>query len=313
MTGHVRRWWYLIAVLLLVAGGSVGYLVSAGGAPPSDVVAAYLHALARGDAAAALALGEAPPDRALLSDTVLAEQQRLAPISHILVLGTETGASGAVVRVRYHVGARPVTNHVVVLREGTRWVLRHVAVDIEISGAVHLREPTVFGRPVGGGSDVYVFPGAVRFGSADADFALDPPVVVFTEPDMPAMARPHAQLSAAGRTALTAVLRSALQQCAASRSLAPPHCPQRASRPAGPGLVATSFRWRPPSGYGGLDITVDSRTPGLAHVSGTLTWTLSYSVRPAHARHSVARSRTVRSTLAATVDFTARPPALRLG
>lgn len=313
MTAPARRWWYVAVVAVLVAAGCVGYLVGAGGSSPSDVVVQYLRALAAGDAHRALALGQAPRDRALLTPAVLAEQQRLAPIHDIAVLATDSGGDGAVVTVRYRVGPQSVTDHVVVLRHGSGWVLQHVAVDLELSGAAGLPSPTLFDRAAGAGTDLYVFPGAIRLGSADPNFALVPATAVFTDPDVPAMVSPRAQLSPSGRDTLLTVLRSAMAQCARSRSLHPPRCPQRATRPSTPRLVGPSLRWQAPTRYGDLDITVDSRTPGLVHVSGTLAWTLSYAVRPASGKHAVPRSRTVRSALQASVDFTAQPPALRLG
>ena len=307
---------YAVLAIVVVAVGFTAYAVGTGGSSPADVVRSYLAALSRADAGAALALGDAPADRTMLTDDVLRQQQSLAPISAVRVLDSRTGAGGAVVRVRYRIGTQAVTDDVEVLRRGSGWVLNHVAVDVELSAPTSLPKPTVFGVTVPAGGDIYVFPGMVQFGSADAAFALAPATAVFSNPDVPAMASPTPVLSGTGRAMLTKVITAAMTQCARSRSLQPAGCPQHASRPAVRGLITGSLRWHAPHQYGDLnitDITVDSRSSGLVHVSGPLTWRLTYSVRPAHAKRAVTRSRSVRTTVTATVDFSASPPTVRLG
>jgi hypothetical protein len=307
---------YVAVAVALLAIGFGAYSVGSGGPSPSDVVRSYLDALARGDASAALALGTAPDDRALLTDEVLRQQQNLAPISAVRVLGSRTGSSGAVVRVRYRIGERAVTDAIELLRRGDGWALNHVAVDVELSALSSLPQPTVLGVAAPAGGTVYVFPGIVQFGSADTAFALAPSTAVFSNPDVPAMANPTPVLSDTGRAMLTKVISAAMSRCARSRSLHPHGCPQHVSRAAVRGRVAGSLRWHAPRRYADLDITditVDDDGSALVHVTGPLTWRLTFSVRPAHGKRAVPRSRTVRSTVHATVDFSSSPPTLHLG
>jgi hypothetical protein len=307
---------YAVLAIALVVIGFAAYTVGSGGSSPADVVRSYFGALSRADAGAALALGAAPTDRTMLTDDVLRQQQSLAPISAVRVLDTRTGSAGAVVRVRYRIGTQVVTDDVELLRRGSGWALNHVAVDVELSAPASLPKPTVFGVAVPAGGDIYVFPGMVQFGSADPAFGLAPSTAVLSDADVPAMASPTPVLSGAGRALLTKVISAAMTRCARSRSLHPRGCPQRAPRPAARGLIASSLRWHAPHQYGDLnitDITVDSRSSGLVSVSGPLTWRLTYSVRPAHAKRAVTRSRSVRTNVTATVDFSASPPTVRLG
>lgn len=306
---------YAVLAVVLVVVGVGAYAIGSSGSSPADVVRSYLDALSRGDAGAALALGTAPPDRTLLTDGVLRQQQSLGPISRVRVLGTTTGSSGAVVRVRYRIGERRVTDAIEVLHRGGGWALRRVAVDVELSARSSLPNPTVFGVGVPTTGDLYVFPGMVQFGSADTAFGLAPATALFSNPDVPAMANPTPVLSGTGRAMLTKLISAAMLRCARSRSLHPAGCPQRTSRPTVHGLVAGSLRWHAPRSYGGLNstaITVGSGSSGAVHVSGPLTWRLSYSVRPAAGKRPVSRSRTVRSTVRATVDFSTSPPNLQL-
>jgi hypothetical protein len=133
----------IAVAVALVAVGFGAYSVGRGGSSPADVVRSYLDALERGDAAAALALGTAPDDRTLLTGDVLRQQQSLAPISAVRVLDSRTGSTGAVVRVRYRIGERTVTDAIELLRRGGRWALNHVAVDVELSALSSLPQPTV--------------------------------------------------------------------------------------------------------------------------------------------------------------------------
>lgn len=306
---------HVVVAAVLVAIGFGAYAIGSGGSSPADVVRTYLDALSRGDADAALALGTAPGDRTLLTDDVLRQQQSLAPISGIRVLGSRTGSSGAVVRVRYRIGEQTTTDAVELLRRGDGWALSHVAVDVELSARSSLPEPTVFGVVAPAAGDLYVFPGMVQFGSADTAFGLAPATAVFSNPDVPAMANPTPVLSGTGRAMLTKLISAAMTRCARSRSLHPRGCPQHASRPTAHGLVANSLRWHAPRSYGGLnstDITVGGDSSGVVHVSGPLTWRLTYSIRPASGKRAVSRGRAVRSKVSATVDFGTSPPTLHL-
>jgi hypothetical protein len=306
---------YIAVAVALIAIGFGAYSVGSGGSSPADVVRSYLDALARGDAAAALALGTAPEDRTLLTDDVLRQQQNLAPISAVRVLDSRTGSSGAVVRVRYRIGERTVTDAIELLRRGDGWALNHVAVDVELSALSSLPQPTVFGVAAPADGNLYVFPGIVQLGSADSAFALAPSTAVFSNPDVPALANPTPVLSDTGRAMLTKVISAAMTGCARSRSLHSRGCPQHASRAAVRGMVAGSLRWHAPRRYGALnitDITVDGSGSALVHVSGPLTWRLTFSVRQAHGKRTVSRSRTVRSDVSATVDFSRSPPTLHL-
>ncbi|HZY74711.1 MAG TPA: hypothetical protein VFE40_00195 [Jatrophihabitantaceae bacterium] len=303
----------LAAVLVVIGFGA--YTIGSGGSSPADVVRSYLDALSRGDSDAALALGRAPADRTLLTDDVLRQQQSLAPITGIRVLSTRTGSDGAVVRVRYRIGGQQVTDAIELLPRGSGWMLSHVAVDVELSARSSLPKPTVFGVAVPSSGDLYVFPGRVQFGSADTAFGLAPATAVFSNPDVPAMANPTPVLSGTGRTTLTKLISAAMARCARSRSLHPHGCPQHTSRPTAHGLVAGSLRWHAPRGYGQLnstDIAMGSDGSAVVHVSGPLTWRLTYSVRPAAGKRTVSRSRTVHAKVHATVDFGTTPPTLHL-
>ena len=300
-----RRFTIALVAALAVLAGAVVYLalgvdVSAGS--PTATVVSYLDALASGDARAALAAGAAPADRTLLTGAVLNEQRKLAPISHIRVLGVQTGDYGALVHVGYRVGGQDVDDRLTLVRDNGEWRLDAVAVDLEISGGSTLPELTVFGQHVSAGNDLWVFPGAVQFTSADEAFAISPQTAVFTDPDVPAVTTLTATLTPAGTAAGTAALAASLQACAASRSLAPAGCPQHASRPAG--AVTGSWRWAI-VGVENPALRQVPNNPRRVNASATVVWRLTYRVQVKKRR--VTRTLAVRTPVHGVLDYAEHP------
>ena len=300
----------LALVAVLVAAGYLAYGASSRGPSATSIVVSYLRALARSDAAAALAMGTAPADRSRLTPQVLHDQQELAPIHDITVVDSRSGDYGAVVRVKYLLGQTPVDDEINVIRRGNGWALPSVAVNVEVSGASYLPAPTALGVPLADTGEVWMFPGVLTFGSAQGDFALAPSTAVFTDPDRPAMVSPTAVLTPDGRTAATNALQRALGRCVRSRSLAPADCPQRIPRSALPGLRSGTARWQQPTGYGAVSYTLDDRKADLVHASGRLSFSIEYRARSG--RHIVSRTSAVATPVSATIDFSTEPPVARL-
>ena len=99
----------------------------------------YFHALATGDAAAALGAAAQPTRGAYLTDSVLRQQLRVAAITDVSVQGAHlTGDSGTVAvryRLRFASGAEQVTDSVPVRRHGSSWRLDRVAAATEVTVA----------------------------------------------------------------------------------------------------------------------------------------------------------------------------------
>lgn len=302
-----RRFTVALVAALVVLVGGLGYLASGvdvGGGSPSSTVTAYLQALARGDASAALSAGTEPKDRALLSGEVLREQQKLAPISQIRVLGTRTGDYGAVVHVGYRIGSQEIDDHLNVIHADGDWRLASVAVDVEITGGTALPAVTVFGRTVSTTRDVFVFPGAIRLGSSDPNFGVTPTTAIFTSPDIPALLTLGSSLTPAGEHSGTAAIIASLRTCEQARSLTPAHCPQHAARPAG--AVTNSWRWSI-TGVEAAAFTQDERSPRQFAARGTIVWRLSYQT--VAKRKRVTRALTVRTPVTGVLDYGRQPVA----
>lgn len=84
----------------------------------SDAVRGYLEALSKGDSASALALmADAPADTSLMSDAVLAESNKLAPLTDINVPDT-TDEFAYRVDASYKLGDSPVNESFNVKKNG---------------------------------------------------------------------------------------------------------------------------------------------------------------------------------------------------
>lgn len=155
----------LVALVAVVVGAVVAYLGYTGTSGPAGTVRGYFAALQRGDAAAALAFGDLPRGpHALLTDTVLREQRRIAPISHVQVVTTSQDGGAATVTVGYDLGfaagVRHVTDQVPVRRAGDSWRLTATAVPATIDLDHALDRATIVGSGIPDGRTL-LFPGAV--------------------------------------------------------------------------------------------------------------------------------------------------------
>lgn len=272
----MRRRLYWVAVVCaaaLLAGGVVvgirGYAKTAGA---DGVVRGYFAALARSDAADALAFGDIPAGpHTLLTATVLAEQQRIAPIRDVSVGPVRRSGDTAGVAVRYVLAfpTRPVavSGTVGLHLADHGWRLDRVAVATELDpGTARQRESIVgAGIPLG---RTLMFPGALPVRLDTRYLQLDP------DQDSVGLA-PVAQttidveISPAGRRAATAVVRADLHRCLAGP--ADPTCPLPSER-----FVPGSVRGTLSGDLHAISVELASDPVGTLRVRGRATVTGSY-------------------------------------
>lgn len=174
--------------MLAVAAGTVAARQYSADRSARAVVRAYFAALRDGDAPAALAFADQPPNGDFLTSQVLHQQLALAPLSDVQVDPPVTGQGGGVtVGVRYRLAfpgaARVVSDEVALVRHGSSWRL------VAVSGTVRLRRAdpgaeriTVAGRPPVG--TLTLFPGAVPLVSDNpAVRVTGQPTVLLATPD----------------------------------------------------------------------------------------------------------------------------------
>ncbi|HET6876668.1 MAG TPA: hypothetical protein VFH38_04000 [Jatrophihabitans sp.] len=262
----------VLAVLLLGAGICLAVLGHAAGSGPEGVVRGYYAALERADAPAALGYGTVPKGpRALLTSAVLAEQQRIAPMSGFEVRQTWRSGARAAVRVAYTLGfaggAHRVGDTVRLRQRDGVWRLTRVAVRTQLSLTAAGQRAAILGARVPRGY-VLLFPGAVpiRFDTPYLTLAPGAGSVAFHSPPSTPI-RPV--VSWRGRSAARDAVRGALQRCW-HRPSAGTGCPQPAGRFV-PGTLRGTLLEAPR-----LEIRLDASAVGVLDVTGRVRARLHY-------------------------------------
>ncbi len=177
----------VIVVVLALAGGVGWTYFGAGGSGPgsagsaADAVKGYLEALARGDAAGALAYSnDQPASKDFVTDDILKKQIAKWPITNIRILNDDTSPLNAVtgfsrVHVAVNFGDKSSDTTLSVKKQDGRWGLSHATVKLDTTAGVGNQELpntlTMFGKPLNG-STVYVFPGFLDVGSSNTNIAV---------------------------------------------------------------------------------------------------------------------------------------------
>lgn len=280
----------LVAVLIvaavlvaatLIAGALVVLKSASSTAEPADVVETYLDALAKGDAEKALAQGKKPATATFVTSDILKKQQKLAKISDVSVVDTNTvGDTFADVHVTYKFGSRLADVNYSLEKAGDRWQMRDTTIDIDTSTLSNAPDPTLFGVPIAENTKVYVFPGPLAWGSKNANFDVSSRSDEFSMGT--GLSRDYrgasleTELSDAGKKAAEKAVSTKLVECARSDSTAPKGCPQRVF-----GGIDGTVKWTAPQGPLDLEFSYLPLDKGdkSVRVSGSTTWSAAYQTR----------------------------------
>jgi hypothetical protein len=190
----------------------------------SDAVRGYLEAVAAGDASAALAYAEEPPRSELLTDAVLAESKRRAPITAIDVPAVDDKNASAVA-ANYKIGSTHVSHTYQVIRTGAgQWKLASVTAVVEID-----YQPGA-GMKINGakltGALPELLPGSyvITTSSKYVKVASASFVVKGAGSAIQRHATP-ASLTKAGKKLATSAAKKDLNRCLGTRAIAPKNCP----------------------------------------------------------------------------------------
>ncbi len=267
----MRRWWYwssvVLGVLLLVGGGAVTVLGYAETSGPGGAVRGYFGALARGDAADALAFGDVPAGpHTLLTADVLHAQQRIAPLRKFTIVATHRTGATARVSVRYTLayasGPQTINASVGLHRTGGDWRLDKVAIPtaLELDRALHRATIVGAGIPEG---DTLIFPGPVpiTFDTPYLQLNAAEDSIGFGTPPGTAV---YVEVSKAGRAAVIQAVGAALRSCLAGG--ADVRCPLPSERYI-PGTLRGSLT-EPLAGD--LNVTLTDSADGVLDVAGSV-------------------------------------------
>lgn len=265
---HRGMFWVavLAALAALVGGTVVAVTAYTGASTPGAVVQTYFHALGRGDAPAALALGDLPDGpRTFLTSDVLRAGLKIAKLTSVSVLSTSQQGDTAKVTIQYQLRfptKTVVVNDTVSLRKHSDgWRLAATAVATNLDPVVAARRLVLAGAAVPSGT-VLLFPGALPLAADTPNLDVGLPVV-HLQGVVPRNIRPT--VSAAGRQAVADAVAGAVQKCLDGKVIQP--CPTINDDRAVPGSIRGTL---PSDVASHLDITLAPGPSGLIEISGTV-------------------------------------------
>lgn len=300
----------VVGAVVIFGGGSGG-----GGADsPSAAVQQYFEALARGDAEAALALGQSqPPDTTFLTDDLLKRQSEQMPISDIKTLGETPGANGAVmVQVSVRFGDSTTSDKIPVREVDGGWKVPFAALKMDLGRNSGLYKAdlfdlvTIFGEPAPKSGVAYVFPGPVELGSSNPNIAITANNI-----GTPGMMNIFLGLSSQnvqfdvseeGTAAIRDAIKTKATDCAKSTQLVPPNCLMALDVS---GLIDGTAQWTAPASYDG--ITADFLNPQTGRVQFYGPATFGITVQTDRGRPY---QTTTSEYITGEADMTQTPPAL---
>ena len=196
---------------------------------PSDAVAGYLHALAAGDATAALSyVADPAPAGPLLTNEVLAESRNRAPLTGIEVPAVDDQTAKSV-SARYSLGSSAVSESFDVVKVADSWKISRAVKDLDISFIVDGSVPVKINGVKVSEESVAVLPGSyafttglpyVGYGSKNVVLVKSP----YGEADTYMI---QSQLTSSGKKAAISATKKSYNSCLKQHSLRPKNCPQK--------------------------------------------------------------------------------------
>ncbi|MFV8141900.1 hypothetical protein ACNQR7_30420 [Mycolicibacterium senegalense] len=218
-----------VIVALLMSNGGGGGSFNPNGSP-SEVAKAYLEALSRGDAQAALDLSATQPaSTELLTNEILKLQLEKLPITDVEVLGEERKPEDykrtSTVKVAAKYGGQRTEGQLAVVVVDNQWKLSASFVEATVEKVKGLpkdvqpveKSLTVFGKPIPQSLHFYVFPGYLQMGSTAANFNINelPPTTFDDVSGYAALGeiKPKFSMTDAGRQAAQDAIRAWIDKC----------------------------------------------------------------------------------------------------
>jgi len=236
---HGRRWIIPVAILLAVAllgGGAFWFwhlhnqsTAIAGAKTPTEAVQQYLDALARGDAAAALALSANKPNAtsSFLTDSMLKTALLASPITAINVPANQSTTTPATILASYQLGGKTVQAHFTVQDwKQAGWLLDGGFLNLDISSLTAKGVPlTMNGIDVTKMDKVPLFPGVYTLASSNPMLTLVNGSFTIEYPESnPTFSQFSFTLSEAGVAGIQAAAQAKLTECLTSKELQPTDC-----------------------------------------------------------------------------------------
>jgi hypothetical protein len=240
----------------------------------SDAVKGYLDALAAGQAEAALAFGkDQPADKTFLTDAVLADSVKRAPITDINV--PEVADENAYqVSATYKIGGQAVNENFYVSKEGDVFQLSNTTQDLDLGSARSNTVPMLLNGVKVTADKVTLLPGsyAATSGIANVNYGSKS-TFVLKSPEDYASIQLTPTLSKAGSAAFVKGAKTAMDACLKQHSLAPKGCPFALTKSSDQKIDSGSIRWTLSGNpWSNLKPRLDYQNPAIAEASASMTF-----------------------------------------
>lgn len=260
--------------------GPTGQAQSSTAPPPvatkaSDAVRGYLEALAAGKAATALALGDdLPADKTFLTDAVLADSNKRAPITDISVPDV-TDEYAFKVDASYKLGGEAVTDDFNVKKVGSGWKLSKSYIDLDVRFARSKTLPMLINKVTVKTDKIRLFPGSYSFtsGTSYLSYGEESTVLLKSPSDYTSTSNLKPTLTKAGTNAFDKAIADRLKQCAQDGVLAPSGCPNAIREASYQKVDRDSIAWKfSEDSLDNLRNRIDFENPVIAEATGTVEY-----------------------------------------
>ncbi|MET0694743.1 MAG: hypothetical protein ABWY56_12495 [Propionibacteriaceae bacterium] len=240
---------------------------------PSDAVKAYLDALAAGQAATALSLGvDQPADKTFLTDAVLADSNKRAPITEINVPEV-TDEYTYSVDASYKMGDQAVTDKYNVKKVGDSWKVQDTFAELNLTYARAKTLPMLINTVAVKTDKVRVFPGSYTFTSGNkyVNYGDEGTLLLTSPSEYPSLSDIKPTLSQAGETAFVAAIKTQVTACVKQKKLAPSGCPFGIKAADYQKFDEDTIEWKLDDGvFDNIKPRLDYENPAIVEASGSI-------------------------------------------
>jgi hypothetical protein len=191
-----------------------------------EAVKSYLNALAAGQASVALALGkDQPTDTTFLTDAVLADSLKRAPITDITVSPPDDEYDSSI-DASYKLGDQQVNEAFTVQKNGDKYLLYNIAQKVSVETIRSRTLPLLINGVAVQSDDVYLFPGSYLLTSGNKYASYGNGKLVIKHPtDYPNAYDLRPKLTKVGTEVFVDAAKAKLAACVKERKLRPAGCP----------------------------------------------------------------------------------------
>ena len=243
-----------------------------------EAVKSYLDALAAGQAATALALGkDQPTDTTFLTDAVLADSLKRAPITAITVSPPDDEYDSSI-EASYKLGDQQVNESFTVQKTGDNYLLYDVTQNVNVEAIRSRTLPLLINGVAVQSDEVHLFPGSYLLTSGNEYANYGNGALLVKHPnDYPNAYDLRPELTKAGADAFLDAAKAKLAACVKEQKLRPAGCAffnlrEREGQDIDEKTIKRTIEKDP---WSNAEPKLDFQDPAVAEVSVTVDWSVT--------------------------------------